>query len=44
VALLYPALFVAGIILACRAPLPRNGSTPWKPIAIFVVMGCLILP
>ncbi|NMD24761.1 MAG: hypothetical protein GYA65_11320, partial [Actinobacteria bacterium] len=47
VALLYPALFVAGIILACRAARRRGEQrpTPWKPIlAIFVVMGCLILP
>ena len=47
VALLYPALFVAGIILASRAARRRGEQrpTPWKPIlAIFVVMGCLILP
>lgn len=47
VALLYPALFVAGIILACRTARRRGEQrpTPWKPIlAIFVVMGCLILP
>ena len=47
VALLYPALFVAGIILACRAARRRGEQrpAPWKPIlAIFVVMGCLILP
>ena len=47
VALLYPALFVAGIILACRAARRRgeHRPPPWQPIlAIFVVMGCLILP
>jgi 4-amino-4-deoxy-L-arabinose transferase-like glycosyltransferase len=43
----YPALFAVGILLAFRAARKRgeDRSAPWKALlAIFVVMGCTILP
>jgi 4-amino-4-deoxy-L-arabinose transferase-like glycosyltransferase len=47
VVLLYPLLFIVGIVLACRSARRRGDTrpTPWKPlIAIVVALGLTIAP
>jgi 4-amino-4-deoxy-L-arabinose transferase-like glycosyltransferase len=47
VAVLYPILFMVGVVLACRAARRRGEDrpTPWKPLLAFVaVLGLTILP